>query len=95
MMATGAPIPDISERVRKKQPMGTPALPIAETTERRSQRSIVGTVNSVNLTDGIDGLAGGVTLIVAAFFAAAALLLFGRSGSGSLVGTAVLAAAVA
>ena len=56
---------------------------------------IVGTVNSVNLTDGIDGLAGGVTLIVAAFFTAAALLLFGRSGSGSLVGTAVLAAAVA
>ena len=27
--------------------MGTPALPMAETTERRSQRSIVGTVNSM------------------------------------------------
>lgn len=31
--------------------------------------AILGTVNGVNLTDGLDGLAGGVTLIVAAFFA--------------------------
>ncbi len=30
---------------------------------------IVGTVNSVNLTDGLDGLASGVTFIVLAFFA--------------------------
>ena len=30
---------------------------------------LLGTVNGVNLTDGLDGLAGGVTLIVAAFFA--------------------------
>ncbi len=30
---------------------------------------ILGTVNGVNLTDGLDGLAGGVTLIVAVFFA--------------------------
>ena len=29
---------------------------------------IVGTSNAVNLTDGLDGLAGGVTLLVAAFF---------------------------
>lgn len=29
---------------------------------------LLGTVNGVNLTDGLDGLAGGVTLIVAAFF---------------------------
>lgn len=29
---------------------------------------VVGTVNSVNLTDGLDGLASGVTLIVLAFF---------------------------
>lgn len=29
---------------------------------------ILGTVNGVNLTDGLDGLAGGVTLLVAAFF---------------------------
>ena len=32
-MATGAPMPDIRESVRKKQPMGTPALPMAETTD--------------------------------------------------------------
>lgn len=31
--------------------------------------AILGTVNGVNLTDGLDGLAGGVTLIVASFFA--------------------------
>lgn len=31
--------------------------------------AVLGTVNGVNLTDGLDGLAGGVTLIVAAFFA--------------------------
>ncbi len=36
---------------------------------------IVGTVNAVNLTDGIDGLAGGVTMIVTLFFAVAALIL--------------------
>lgn len=47
MMATGAPMPDISERVRKKQPIGTPALPIADTTERRSHRSMVGMVSSI------------------------------------------------
>ena len=29
---------------------------------------IIGTVNAVNLTDGLDGLASGVTLIVSAFF---------------------------
>lgn len=33
---------------------------------------IIGFVNSVNLTDGIDGLAGSVTAIVGAFFAVAA-----------------------
>ena len=34
---------------------------------------VVGTVNSVNLTDGIDGLSASVTIPVMAFFAAAAL----------------------
>lgn len=29
---------------------------------------IIGTVNAVNLTDGLDGLASGITMIVAAFF---------------------------
>lgn len=34
---------------------------------------VVGTANSVNLTDGLDGLATGVTLVVAAFFALVSL----------------------
>lgn len=34
---------------------------------------VVGTVNSVNLTDGLDGLASGVTVIVLSFFGFAAL----------------------
>lgn len=34
---------------------------------------VVGTVNSVNLTDGLDGLASGVTLIVSSFFGLIAL----------------------
>lgn len=36
---------------------------------------VVGTVNSVNLTDGLDGLATGVTLIVLAFFGIASATL--------------------
>lgn len=36
---------------------------------------IIGSVNAVNLTDGIDGLASSVTLIVCLFFAAAASLI--------------------
>lgn len=39
---------------------------------------MVGTVNSVNLTDGLDGLASGVTALVAVFFMIAAIML----GSG-------------
>ncbi len=34
---------------------------------------IIGTVNSVNLTDGLDGLAGGVTVVVLGFFSVVAL----------------------
>ena len=47
---------------------------------------IIGIVNAVNLTDGLDGLASGVTLIVAAFF-----MIFATSISNTDV--AVLAAA--
>ncbi len=54
---------------------------------------IVGTVNSVNLTDGLDGLASGVTFIVTAFFTLAGLItgnmlvmLFGGSITGSVLG---------
>lgn len=36
---------------------------------------LTGIVNSVNLTDGIDGLAGTVTFFIAAFFAVAAFIL--------------------
>ena len=49
---------------------------------------IIGTVNAVNLTDGLDGLASGVTLIVSCFF-----VLFAVSISNSYV--AILAAATA
>lgn len=40
---------------------------------------VVGMVNSVNLTDGIDGLASSVTLVVGLFFAVSAYLLADRS----------------
>ena len=49
---------------------------------------IIGTANAVNLTDGLDGLASGVTLIVSCFF-----VLFAVSISNSDV--AILAAATA
>ena len=48
---------------------------------------IIGTVNAVNFTDGIDGLASSITAIVCVFFAAAGI----RSGDAS---TALLSCAV-
>ncbi len=36
---------------------------------------VIGTVNSVNLTDGLDGLATSITIVVSAFFAAAGFFL--------------------
>ena len=50
---------------------------------------IVGIVNSVNFTDGVDGLASGVTLVVAVFFAAISLRFLDSSlslVSGGLIG---------
>mgnify|MGYP002771914643 CR=1 FL=1 len=54
---------------------------------------IVGCVNSVNLTDGIDGLASSVTAVVMAFFMGAAMIwkfttlgIFSSALCGSLVG---------
>jgi phospho-N-acetylmuramoyl-pentapeptide-transferase len=47
---------------------------------------VVGVANSVNLTDGLDGLAAGVTLVVAAFFALASLGL-GYTGLTIFAGT--------
>lgn len=49
---------------------------------------IVGTVNAVNLTDGLDGLASGVTLVVATFF-----MLFASYSANVNQEVAVLAAA--
>lgn len=40
---------------------------------------ILGTINAANLTDGVDGLAAGVTLPIAVFFAVAAFLM-GKTG---------------
>ena len=37
--------------------------------------AILGTVNGANFTDGLDGLASSVTIVIAAFFTAAAVLL--------------------
>lgn len=54
---------------------------------------VVGTTNSVNLTDGLDGLASGVTLIVSSFFALVAMNLgyysiaiFGGALTGACLG---------
>ena len=48
---------------------------------------ILGTVNGANLTDGLDGLATSVTLIIAVFFAVVATAL--GSGLGPVMGTTV------
>ncbi|RBP45553.1 phospho-N-acetylmuramoyl-pentapeptide-transferase [Garciella nitratireducens] len=50
--------------------------------------AVVGTANSVNLTDGLDGLASGVTLIVSSFFALVSLGL-GYYGLSIFAGTIV------
>lgn len=53
---------------------------------------VLGTVNAVNLTDGLDGLASGVTLIVATFFTAVSwglhsnVLPISATAMGSLLG---------
>ena len=57
--------------------------------------TVVGIVNSVNLTDGIDGLASSVTLIVSVFFSLAAFFIYGGESSalallaGALVGAMI------
>ena len=50
---------------------------------------MVGTVNSINLTDGLDGLAAGVTVLVSIFFMYAALKFNNKLCliSGSVVGS--------
>lgn len=49
---------------------------------------MLGCVNSVNLTDGIDGLASSVSIVVMSFFAIAAAV-YGQSGMAVLMFTAV------
>ncbi len=56
---------------------------------------IIAAVNSANLTDGVDGLLGGVTLIIAATFAVIALYAINLFDAGVARNVAVLAAAVA
>ncbi len=46
--------------------------------------AILGTVNGANFTDGVDGLASSVTLIIAAFFAIVSHQLYGGVGALSL-----------
>ena len=57
--------------------------------------TIVGIVNSVNLTDGIDGLASSVTLVVSIFFTLAAFLVYnGENSSLSLMSSALIGAMI-
>ncbi|HUM83211.1 MAG TPA: phospho-N-acetylmuramoyl-pentapeptide-transferase [Lachnospiraceae bacterium] len=50
--------------------------------------AVIGTVNGVNFTDGLDGLASSVTAVVAVFFTAASFLLGAEVGpiSGAVTG---------
>lgn len=53
---------------------------------------IVGIVNSVNLTDGIDGLASSVTTVVGAFFALAAFVVGSANAMFAALPTALISA---
>ena len=55
---------------------------------------ITGTVNAVNITDGLDGLSSSVTLPVCAFFAAAFGWAWGKWQQSGTAGMAVFAAAL-
>ncbi len=56
---------------------------------------IIAMVNSANLTDGVDGLLGGTSLIISATFAVIALFAIGLLDAGIARNIAILAAAVA
>ena len=51
---------------------------------------MVGTVNGSNFTDGLDGLASSVTVVISAFFAIAAILL----GKGTAISSVAMAGAL-
>ncbi len=63
MLGTKVIIPFLNNRYLDLGPLYVPFIAFV----------VVGTVNSVNLTDGLDGLASGVTLIVLSFFGLVAL----------------------
>ena len=50
---------------------------------------IIGTVNAVNLTDGLDGLASGVTVVVSIFFMVFAYMVAGNADVGILAAATV------
>lgn len=54
---------------------------------------IIGTVNAVNLTDGLDGLAGGITAIVSTFFAIYAVVI-AKSPEVSTLSAATMGACI-
>ena len=54
---------------------------------------IIGTVNAANLTDGLDGLASGITAIVSVFFAIFALVVVGNTNI-SIMSAATIGACV-
>lgn len=57
--------------------------------------TIVGIVNSVNLTDGIDGLASSVTLVVAIFFTLSAFFIYRAENSAlALTSSALIGAMI-
>ena len=57
--------------------------------------TIVGIINSVNLTDGIDGLASSVTLVVSSFLALAAFIIYdGENASLALLSAALIGAMI-
>ena len=53
---------------------------------------ICGIMNSVNLTDGIDGLASGVTLVVGVFFTVAGFRSLGTDGKAVTLGAVLIGA---
>ena len=56
--------------------------------------TIAGIVNSVNLTDGIDGLASSVTLVVAIFFTLAAFFIYKAENSALALASSALIGAM-
>ncbi|MFR6426536.1 MAG: hypothetical protein ACLUNO_14275 [Oscillospiraceae bacterium] len=70
-----APLPAMSRSTASTSRSGTQTVPISEPLYVIfAAFVIVGTVNSVNLTDGVDGLAASTTMPVCIFFAVLSIL---------------------